>query len=58
MGYGGSAFQWHPELGIGFAYTCTLLFPVLLFQNLVLFNISLRGRKVKAIIVNFSFFNS
>ena len=24
-GYGGSVFQWHPELGIGFAYTPTLL---------------------------------
>ena len=28
LGYGGSVFQWHPELKIGFAYTCTLLFPV------------------------------
>ena len=27
-GYGGSVFQWHPQLKIGFAYTCTLLFPV------------------------------
>ena len=25
MGYGGSVFQWHPELEIGFAYTPTLL---------------------------------
>ena len=25
MGYGGSVFQWEPELNIGFAYTCTLL---------------------------------
>jgi len=32
MGYGGSAFQWHPELGIGFAYTCTLLFPISVFN--------------------------
>ena len=40
MGYGGSAFQWHPELQIGFAYTCTLLFPVHYFKNLVLFCIS------------------
>ena len=27
-GYGGSAFHWHPELKIGFAYTCTLLYSV------------------------------
>jgi len=26
-GYGGSSFQWHPELKIGFAYTCSLLYP-------------------------------
>jgi len=26
-GYGGSCFQWHPTLKIGFAYTCTLLYP-------------------------------
>jgi len=26
MGYGGSLFQWHPELKIGFAYVPTLLF--------------------------------
>jgi len=32
MGYGGSAFQWHPELRIGFAYTCTLLFPISVFN--------------------------
>ena len=25
MGFGGSVFQWHPELEIGFAYTPTLL---------------------------------
>lgn len=25
MGYGGSVFQWHPELGIGFAYVPTAL---------------------------------
>ena len=25
MGYGGSIFQWHPKLRIGFAYTPTLL---------------------------------
>lgn len=25
IGYGGSVFQWHPELNIGFAYTPTLL---------------------------------
>jgi len=29
-GYGGSVFQWHPEVKIGFAYTCTLLFPMTL----------------------------
>lgn len=23
MGFGGSVFQWHPELGISFAYTPT-----------------------------------
>jgi len=28
MGYGGSVFQWHPQLCIGFSYTCTLLFPM------------------------------
>ena len=28
MGYGGSVFQWHPELNIGFGYTCTLLYAV------------------------------
>jgi len=32
MGYGGSAFQWHPELKIGFGYTCTLLFPISLMN--------------------------
>ena len=26
--FGGSVFQWHPELKIGFAHTCTLLHPV------------------------------
>ena len=25
MGYGGSVFQWHPELKIGFAYVPTLM---------------------------------
>jgi len=30
FGYGGSAFHWHPELKIGFAYTCTLLYPLTL----------------------------
>ena len=25
MGYGGSIFQWHPKLRVGFAYTPTLL---------------------------------
>ena len=25
IGYGGSVFQWHPKLNIGFAYTPTLL---------------------------------
>ena len=25
MGYGGSVFQWHPDLEIGFGYTTTLL---------------------------------
>jgi len=28
FGYGGSAFHWHPELKIGFAYTCTLLYAM------------------------------
>jgi len=27
QGYGGSTFHWQPELKIGLAYTCTLLFP-------------------------------
>jgi len=26
MGYGGSVFQWHPRLKIGFGYTCTYLY--------------------------------
>ena len=30
FGYGGSVFQWNPVLKIGFAYTCTYLFPVIL----------------------------
>ena len=30
LGYGGSVFQWHPELKIGFGYTCTLLNAVIL----------------------------
>ena len=25
FGYGGSVFQWHPDLNIGFGYTPTLL---------------------------------
>jgi len=25
MGYGGSIFQWHPQLKVGFAFTCTML---------------------------------
>ena len=29
FGLGGSAFHWHPELKIGFAYTCTLLYLVM-----------------------------
>ena len=28
MGYGGSVFQWHPELRIGFAYVPSLLQPL------------------------------
>ena len=28
MGYGGSVFQWHPELKIGFAYLPSLLQPM------------------------------
>ena len=32
-GLGGSAFQWHPQLAIGFAYTCTLLSSVSTFQE-------------------------
>ena len=30
FGYGGSVLQWNPSLKIGFAYTCTYLFPVIL----------------------------
>ena len=28
LGYGGSVFQWHPNLKIGFGYTCTYLYGV------------------------------
>ena len=33
MGFGGSVFQWHPELKIGFAYVPTLLNWVDLVNN-------------------------
>jgi len=28
LGYGGSVFQWHPNLKIGFGYTCTYLYAL------------------------------
>ena len=28
LGHGGSVFQWHPDLKIGFGYTCTYLYGV------------------------------
>ena len=31
-GLGGSAFHRHPQLKIGFAYTCTLLYPVVYWK--------------------------
>ena len=33
MGFGGSVFQWHPELKIGFGYTPTLLTWIDLINN-------------------------
>ena len=33
MGFGGSVFQWHPELKIGFGYTPTLLTWIDLVNN-------------------------
>ena len=36
FGYGGSVLQWNPSLKIGFAYTCTYLFPVI-FKFSILF---------------------
>ncbi len=33
MGLGGSVFQWHPELKIGFGYVPTSLFPIDIFNE-------------------------
>ena len=43
-GFGGSIFQWHPELKIGFAFVPTVLNTVELFNE--------RGAKLQKLVVD------